>query len=191
MPVTSYSRSCSRSSGHPARRRARSIISLRVALSFQSRVSGTVSFSALTAASRSRSASSSPATSLHAFFGCVPIALQGVQFLDAGRRGVWFECGDQRLVEGLPVKALRPFPQIGAARPVEDVRQLPHHVQRLLRRSGVLLPCTATLPACRIYSAFCHTTSGTSARKAAFAEVGVQVRHLRRVQGLCRPCRHA
>ena len=33
----------------------------------------------------------------------------------------------------LPVKALRPFPQIGATRPVEDVRQLPQHIQRLLR----------------------------------------------------------
>ena len=40
--------------------------SLRVVLSFQSRVSGTVSFSALMAASRSRSASNSPSTSLRA-----------------------------------------------------------------------------------------------------------------------------
>ena len=32
--------------------------------------------------------------------------------------------------------------------------------------AGVLLPCTATLPACRMYSAFCQTTSGTSSRKA-------------------------
>ena len=66
MPVTSYSRSWSRSSGQPARCKARSMICLRVVLSFQSRVSGTVSFSALMAASRSRNASSSPSISLRA-----------------------------------------------------------------------------------------------------------------------------
>ena len=42
------------------------MISRRVALSFQSRVSGTVAFSALMAASRSRSASSSLSISLRA-----------------------------------------------------------------------------------------------------------------------------
>ena len=71
-------------------------------------------------------------------FGRVQVAFQGIQFLDAGRRRARFECGDQGLVEGLPVKALRPFPQIGATRPVEDVRQLPHHVQRLLRRGRLI-----------------------------------------------------
>ena len=32
--------------------------------------------------------------------------------------------------------------------------------------AGDLLPWTATLPACRMYSAFCQTTLGTSSRKA-------------------------
>ena len=65
--------------------------------------------------------------------GCIQLALEGIQFLNAGLRA-GFLFGDEGFVEGLPVKVLRPFPQIGAACPVEDVRQFPHHIQRLFRR---------------------------------------------------------
>ena len=46
------------------------------------------------------------------------------------------------------------------------------------------MPWTATLPAFRTYSAFCHTTSGTSSRKGRVADVTVQVRDLRWHQSL-------
>ena len=111
-------------------------------------------------------------------FGCVQVALQGVQFLDAGRRGARFPCGDQGLVEGLPVKALRPFPQIGATRPVEDVRQLPHHVQRLLRRGRLVAVHrhVARLP--DVLRLLPHDL-GHDGTEGGLAEVGVQVRDLR------------
>ena len=116
-------------------------------------------------------------------FGCVQAALEGVQFLDAGRRGARFPCGDQGLVEGLPVKALRPFPQIGATRPVEDMRQLPHHVQRLLRRGRLVAVHrhVARLP--DVLRLLPHNLRHDRT-EAGLAEVGVQVRDLRWVQGL-------
>ena len=116
-------------------------------------------------------------------FGCVQVAFQGVQFLDAGRRRARFPCGNQRLVEGLPLKALRSLPQIGATRPVEDVRQLPHHVQRQLRRgrSVAVHRHVARLP--DVLRLLPHHL-GQELAEGGVAEVAVQVRDLRRVQGL-------
>ena len=115
--------------------------------------------------------------------GRVEPVLEGVELLDACRRDGRLLGGDQGLVERLPVKALRPLPQIGAARPVEDVRQLPHYVQRLLRRRRLVavhrhvarLPDVLRLPP--------HDLGHESA-EGGLAEVGVQVRDLRRTQGL-------
>ena len=51
---------------------------------------------------------------------------------NAGRRGGWCHLRDEGVVEGFPPQVLRPLAQVGAARPVEDVRKLPHDVERLL-----------------------------------------------------------
>ena len=187
MPVTSYSRSRSWSSGHPARRRAKSMINLRVVLSFQSRVSGTASFSALMAASRSRSASSSPSTSLRASSAASSRRLRASSSstLAGAAAGSWVGTRDSSKVFPL-IKALRPLPQIGAARPVEDVRQLPHDVQRLLRRGGPVavhrhvagLPDVLRLPP--------HDL-GHDRAEGRLVEVGVQIRDLRWAQGLLDP----
>ena len=63
----------------------------------------------------------------------IPLGLQGLQLLDAGWGGCRFHFRDERFVEGLALQALRALAQVGAARPVEDVTQLPHDIQRLLR----------------------------------------------------------
>ena len=114
--------------------------------------------------------------------GCVQLALEGVQLFDAGRRGARFQGGDKGLVEGLPVKVLRPFPQIGATRPVEDVRQLPHDAQRLLRRRCPVAVHrhVARLP--DVLRLLPHDL-GHDRTEGGLAEVGVQVRDLRWAQG--------
>ena len=119
-------------------------------------------------------------------FGCVQFALEGVQFLDAGRRGARLPCGDEGLVEGFPVKVLRPFPQIGAARPVKDVRQLPHDVQRLLRH-GCLVAVHRRVARLPDELRLLPHDLGHERTERGVAEVGVQVRDLRRAQGLLDP----
>ncbi len=108
--------------------------------------------------------------------------LAGVQCLDAGRSRARRSLGDEGLVEGLALQALRPLPQIGAARPVEDLRQLPHHVQRLLGRGRPVavhrdvarLPDVLRLPPHHL---------GHQRTERGIAEVCVEVRDLRRAQG--------
>ena len=114
--------------------------------------------------------------------GCVQLTLEGIQFLDTGRSGARIQCGDKGLVEGHPVKVLRPFPQIGAARPVEDVRQLPHDVQRLLRRGCPVAVHrhVARLP--DVLRLLPHDLRHDRT-EGGLAEVGVQVRDLRWAQG--------
>ena len=63
----------------------------------------------------------------------IPLGLQGLQFLDAGRGVYRFHSRNERFVEGLALQVLRALAQVGAARPVDDVTKLPHDIQRLLR----------------------------------------------------------
>ena len=54
------------------------------------------------------------------------------------------------------------------------------------------MPCTASLPVCRIYSAFCQNCLGHKRLECGFAEVGcLGFVVSRRAQGSCRPCRCA
>ena len=59
---------------------------------------------------------------LASLLGGVPLRLQSVQFLDAGRRTCRFHSRDEGCVEGLALQALRPLAEVRAARPVEDVK---------------------------------------------------------------------
>ena len=115
--------------------------------------------------------------------GGVQVALEGVQFLDAGGRGAGSRRRDQGLVEGLPLEVLRPFPQIGAARPVEDVRQFPDDVQGVLRRGRLVAVHRDVARLADVLRLLPHRL-GQECTKRWLTEVGVQVRDLRRAQGL-------
>ena len=91
--------------------------------------------------------------------------------------------GIEVLVEGLPAKALRPFPQIRATRPVEDVRQLPHHVQRQLRRGRLVAVHRHVARVPDVLRLLPHDL-GDERTEGGFAEVSVQFRDLGWVQGL-------
>ena len=162
------------------------MISRRVLSSFQSCVFGNVLVLRLEGgepfAQRLQLAFEFPA----GVVGRVQLALERIEFLEAGRCGVRFQLGDEGVVEGLAVEILRAFPQIRAPRPVEDVRQLPHHVQRVFR-CGRLVAVdrhVAGLP--DVLGLLPHDLRDERA-EGGLAEVGVQVGDLRRAQGLFDP----
>ena len=114
---------------------------------------------------------------------CIPLGLQGLQLLDAGWGGCRFHFRDERFVEGLALQALRALTQVGAARPVEDVRKLPHNIQRLLRcwRLVAVDRHVARLP--DVFGLL-PNDFGHEFAEGRVADVTVQVRDLRWLQSL-------
>ena len=115
--------------------------------------------------------------------GSVPLRLQSVQFLDAGRRSCRFHFRDEGFVEGLALQTLRALAQVGAARPVEDVKKLAHDIQRLLGcwRLVAVDRYVARLP--DVFSLLPNDL-GHEFAEGRVADIAVQVRDLRWLQSL-------
>ena len=64
----------------------------------------------------------------------IPLGLQSLQRLDADRGRCQCELGDEGFVEGLALQILRALAQVGATRPVGDVRQFLYDAHRRFRR---------------------------------------------------------
>ena len=111
----------------------------------------------------------------------IPLDLQGLQLLDAGWGGGRFHVWDEGFVEGLALQTLRALAQVGAARPVEDVIQLAHDIQRLVRRRRPVAVDrhVARLP--NIFGLLPHDL-GHEFTESRVADVAVQVRDLRWLQ---------
>ena len=113
----------------------------------------------------------------------IPLGLQGLQLLDAGWSGCRFHVRDERFVEGLALQALRALAQVGSARPVEDVVELPHDIQCLLRcwRLVAVGRHVARIP--DVFGLLPNDL-GHELAEARVADVTVQVRDLRWLQSL-------
>ena len=113
----------------------------------------------------------------------IPLGLQSLQLLDAGWDGCRFHVRDEGFVEGLALQTLRALAQVGAARPVEDVIQLPYDIQRLVRcrRSVAVDRHVASLP--DVFGLLPHDLRHEFA-ECRVADVAVQVRDLRWLQSL-------
>ena len=113
----------------------------------------------------------------------IPLDLQGLQLLDAGWGGGRGHCRDEGFVEGLALQTLRALAQVGAARPVENVIQLPHDIQRLFRcrRPVAVDRHVARLP--DVFGLLPHDL-GHECAEGRVADVPVQARDLWRRQSL-------
>ena len=113
----------------------------------------------------------------------IPLGLQSLQLLDTGWGRCRFHVRDEGFVEGLALQTLRALAQIGAARPVEDVIQLAHDIQRLFRfrRPVAVDRHVARLP--DVFGLLPHDL-GHEFTEGRVADVAVQVRDLRWLQRL-------
>ena len=120
----------------------------------------------------------------------IPLGLQSLQILDAGWGNCRFHVRDDGFVEGLALQTLRALPEVGAAGPVEDVIQLAQDVERLLGRGrlGTVDRYVARLP--DVFGLLPNDL-GHEFAEGGVADVAVQVRDLRRTQGLLDLGRHA
>ena len=90
----------------------------------------------------------------------------------------------------LPCRLSAPFPEVGAAGPVEDVIQLSQDVERLLGR-GRLGTVNRDVARLADELGFLPDDLGHEFAEGKVADEAVQVRDLRRLQRLLDSCRHA
>ena len=116
----------------------------------------------------------------------IPLGLQGLQLLDAGWGGCRSHFRDERFVEGLALQALRALTQVGAARPVEDVIELPHDIQCLLRCWRLVGVGRHVARLSDVFGLLPNDL-GHEFAEGRVADVTVQVRDLRGLQSLLDP----